>query len=569
MTFLSFTMIVSVLVAGLSLASLVLAEAVAKRVHGSVELEKAAAVGEAGLLYIVEQWRRTSGGASASFLDYVDQNGDGRATTPEENAEIGRTRPLGNGGSFELLEIADAEVAPSVRGKVVLVRGVVGGVPYLWRALLSPNLVAPIQGVGTIGSQTWWGGAKFEALGGGCGTVFGNGNLTVSGNETIDGDVRMGGTVQQNGARPITGSVVQGAPPIDFPDQQAIINAVTEAVNDPKPPGFWKNPVTSLVVTRPLAAAEAINADATRLGSGWSNANTPNMRHMFLRGGAATLPAGNYAFGRLWLDGSTLVIKAPPGGGTLVLADLYLTNGARLVLDARDGPFTIVSPQNNAYYHASSVGSSGAVRWNGSGWVSGAPSLKVDGSSSAHVWNRTAGVGAGSNVPKPARGTTNGYDDWVIKNSSALAVVTADPTARGAELYMRSEVDFVLSNGARVMAGVQPNDLAALLNPASGLGALDALAQNAPGFLVWSGGAYLPRLNISAGHGASGLASSFTGLVYGAFEATIGPQGMLTGAFVGKTMNSKGRVRYDARLSKQLTGQDGDSHHVVVKFREG
>lgn len=559
-------MVVAALVAAFALTSLVASDAIARRVGGMARLEKAAAIAESGLAYLVEQWRETSGGAGASFLDYTDQNGDGRATLAAENAAIGVPRAIG-GGTFTLLEIEDADVDSGITGKVVLVRAIFDGVPFEWRALLAQNVVAPIQGVGTSGSQRWWGGSQFAAFGDGRGTVFGNGNLSVSGEGTINGDVRMGGTITENGARPITGSVVEGAPPVEFPDQQAVIDAVVDRANDAKGAGFWKDPVDSIVFDVPPTAAEALDANPVKLGTGWSSTRTPEMAHLMIRGGRGTLPAGNYAFGRLWLDGAILTIPAPPGGGTLVLSDLYLTNGARLIIDTRAGPMDVVAAKNNAYFYGTDVGSSGGRRWTGSGWTSGTPSIKLDGSSTSHIWSKTAGQG-GNVGPKPARGTTAGYDDWTIRDSSVLAVVTSEPNAKGFTLYMQEGVDLVLANGARVMAGVQPGDLDALRSTATGSAALDAMEQNAPGLVVWSGGGYLPRLNINAGRGDGGLASSFTGLTYGGFEATLGPRGKLLGAFVGTSVDTKGTILYDARLAKLLTSAKADTHHVVVKFRE-
>ncbi len=533
-------------------------QALSERVVGEARVGRAAAVGEAGLAYLCEQWRK-----NPTMLDVSDQNGDGKATTSAENSQVGVVRPLG-AGEFIVLEVQDAWIAPTCLGKVVTIEGRVDGDRYRWRALLSPNLVSPIQGVATIQNQSWSGNASFDSLGGQGGQVFGNGSLTVSGNATITGDVSMGGTV--SGAQAINGGVVQGASPVQFPDQTAIIASVIDQANNPKPAGFWSNPKTALAQTLPVLAMEAIDANPSALGAGWSSANTPNMKHMVIQGGNSSLPPGNYAFGRLWLDNAILTITSPPGGGTLVLSDLYLTNGARLIIDARNGPFTVVTATNNVYETQSAVGATNAQKWNilTSTWSNASPSIKLDGTLSGNIWNRTGGYP--SQGPKPLRGTGSGYDDWTLKDSSVLAVVTA-PNAKGVEFFMAAAADLVLANGSRIMAGLSGSDLPALQSSLTLGSQLDAMPQNALGFVAWSGGGDTPRLDINAGAGAGGLPTSFTGLTYGGFEGSLGAGGSLTGAFVGYSFTTAGTVRYDSRLAVLLTTPEADTAHVIVKRR--
>ncbi len=534
--------------------------AISDRVIGEAKVGRAGGVGETGLTYLCEQWR-----ANPTLLDINDQNGDGQATTALENSQVGVVRSFG-GGTFRLLTIEDVNVGPTVIGKVVTVEASHDGNRYSWRALLSPNLVSPIQGVGTIQNQWWRGTAEFGSLGNGRGSCFGNGSLTISGTAQITGEVTMSGNVTQQNQGTINGAVDDAAPPIQFPNQTQIINAVVDFANNSKPAGYWSNPKATLVQSQAVTAMEVIDANPSTLGSGWSSANTPNMKHLMIRGGTSRLPAGNYAFGRLWLDNAVLTIESPPGGGYLVMPDVYLTNGARLIIDTRNGPLTVVTGENNAF--EGTLTATNAQRWDTTtnAWVNSAPSLKLDGTTTSHIWNRTGGNSTGV---KPDRGTGSGYDDWTLKDGSIFAVVTPTPNDKGFEMYMQRSTDLVLANGSRLMAGVQPTDLAGLQARATTMPQIDAMGQNAMGFLVWSGGGDLPRLNINAGAGAGGLPSSMTGLTYGGFEGTIGVGGSLTGAFVGYSMDCSGSVSYDSRLASLLTGPADDTEHVVVKRRPG
>jgi hypothetical protein len=545
-----------------STAVLAISGSVASRVDAEVKSGKAASIGEAGLAFLVEQWRK-----NPTFLDYTDDNSDGKATTSAENAQIGVQRSLG-GGTFTLLEVRDQMVNPTARTKLVRVRALYDGFRYTWDAVLSPNLISPIQGVATQQDQIWREGSRFLNLSTQTsGSCYGNGNLTMLGTSSIAGDVMMGGSIHVPGASSITGEAVEGAPPVTFPDQETVIAAVVSSTRT-KPAAFWSNPKTALVQDQAVTAMEVIDGNAANLGTGWSNASTPHLKHLMIRGGVSRLPAGNYAFGRLWLDDAILTIRAPAGGATVVLQDVYLTNRARLILDARDGPITIVTAQNNAFFYGTSVGSTNAARWDAAQnrWVAAAPAIRLDGTTSTYTWNRTAGQSYNTG-PKPARGTTAGYDDWIIKDGAVLATVTASPDSPGADLYMMEGVDLVLANGGKIMGGIQPTSLSALQTRSTSDSQVGAMAQNARGFVGWSGGGYLPRLNISAGNGSTGAASSVTGLLYGGFEGTLGAVGSITGAFVGYSMDSRGRVTYDGRLATLLIEPAADTHHVVVKKR--
>jgi len=551
--------IVFVLLAGAT-TSLSLAHAVADRIAAALKLDRTAAIGESGLAWVSEAWRR-----DPAFLAINDLDGDGEATTALENPAIGVPHPLAGGG-FTITAIGDAPVGGTVHGRVVTLRASLDGVHVRWRAIISPNLLSPIQGVGTVSRQDWSGGARFGSLSSTPGTVFSNTDVDVRGQSTIEGDVTVHGDATTSSGGAITGTITEGAPEVAFPDQQAIIDAVVAQASGAKPAGFWSDARAAIVVDQPVTAMESLSANAGALGSGFNGTNMPGMRHLVVRGGVTHLPAGSYSFGRLWLDGSTMTIRAPAGGGTLVLADLYLTGGARLVIDARDGPFQVISPRNNVFFEGADVGSSDARRWNGSAWVAGAPSVRLDGGAAQYTWNRTAGQG-GNTGPKPARGTTAGYDDWTVKDDSALVIATPSPGAKGFEVFMPEGVDLVLANGGRILGGIQPAQYDAAASPATTIAGLDALDASAKGFIAWSGGGYLPRLNIDASGANPGHASRVVGLTYGGFEATIGAQGKFAGAFVGKSMNCKGEVLYDPRLSALVVEPEPNTHHVVARWR--
>jgi hypothetical protein len=548
--------VVTVLLAGVA-TSLTYAGSISTRVHGAMALERSSAIGDGGLAWVVEQWRRTP-----AFLDFVDLNGDGVATLPTENPQLGLSRPLGR-GTFELTEIRDTPIGGTVPAKVVTLRAEYAGARYTWRALLAPNVLVPILGVGTQASQFWSGGSTFDAIYEGRGCIFANGDLTVRGQSTITGDCVIHGQVITQAGGAIDGTIEEGAPLVEFPDQQARVGAAVEAART-APLGSWSDARNSLVIESPVAAMESLDADATTFGSAWPA--IPSMSHLMIRGGAVRLPAGSYAFGRLWLDGAILTITAPSDGGRLILPDIYLTNGARLVIDARDGAFTAVAPENNSFFLGSDVGNQNGRRWSGSAWQAGAPSIRLDGGAAAYTWSNTAGQ-AGYTGPKPARGTTPGYDDWIIRDESAFVVVTSSPASKGFQLYMQEGLDLVLHNGARLIGGIQPADYDAVRSSATTVEGLDALGANAMGFLAWSAGGYLPRLNINAWGANPGNASRFFGLTYGGFEATIGPQGDFTGAFVGTSMECRGEVHFDARLTMLVVEPDPGSEHVVAKWR--
>ncbi len=549
----------AVTLASASVAALV--TGVADRVTVGTKLERTRSIGDVGLAFFVEHWRD-----SATFLDYTDGAGgapaDGKATTAAENAEIGVVREFGS-GTFTLTEIRDEQVTADTVAKTVRVLAVYDRFRYTWEALLAPNLVSPIQGVGTTDNQSWTGGATFDTLGGGSeGSVFGNGSFTASGAGTsLTGDVDMGGTATVTSPAVVDGTVSGGAATITFPDKTAIVNAELDAARL-QTASYWTNPQTAMTVGAG-AVREFIVGDATKMNYGrltGSNTNTP-LKHMLMRGGVSSLPAGNYAFGRLWLDNAILTIKAPPGGGALVLPDLYLTNGARLIIDATDGQFDVIAAKNNSY----------------KGYIGGTATLNIDGDkwNSASGGTATTAAQSGSTSVekvKVLKGSTYGsgsgsHDDWQIANGSLVAVVTASSLSKGAEMYIPQDTDFVLANGGLLIGGLEATDLAALQNASTTMATIGAMDSSATGFLAWSSGGGHPRLDINAGTNGGSTASSFTGLTYGGFKGTIGAIGSLAGAFVGQTMTTKGDFHYDPRLADLLVDPQPDTEHVVVKYR--
>ncbi len=541
----------------LSLASMsivIVADALYDRLTGDAKVEKARALGEAGLGYFAEEWR-----AHTSYLDYVDgANGapaDGVATTADESPAIGNAHELG-GGTFTLIAIQDKAIAASTSGakaKLVRVRSTFDGVRFTWEALLAPNLIGPIQGVATTLAQRWQNGATFDALGGGRGTIFGNSTARFSGTGTVvKGDVSMAAGVDVDAPAVVDGTIVENAAPVGFPDVAAIIGATVTAATE-QPASYWGDAAADLELDH-FAVHETIAGSASSLGPGWSDTNTPYLTHLFVRGGSSSLPAGNYVFGRLWLDAAVLTIKAPPGGGTLVLPDLYLTNGARLVLDASEGPFTVVGGFNHVFENP----------------IGGTAALEIDGD----LWNKHAGeegTAAADEMVKPLRGSTTGsgssHDDWQIVDGSILAVVTASPSAKGLEMYMPQDADLVLANGGSIRPGLDPSNLKHLANEHAPPAVLDKMETNAPGFIAWSVGGSHPRIDIATGANAGEYPASFTGLTYGGFKAVIGSLGTFTGAFVGQTMTIEGAFHYDSRLADLLIDAEPGSEHAVVKYR--
>ncbi len=544
------SLLVTMVISLASMSVVVLADAIFDRVAGDGKVDRAQAIGESGLTFIAEQWR-----ASPTFLDYEDgANGapaDGRATTAGENAAIGVPYELG-GGSFTLVEIRDVALAVDIGGKMVRVRSVYAGFRFVWEALLGPYLVAPIGGVSTSEEQRWTSGARFAARGTGRGNLLGNSDVLVSGTgTTITGDVRASGSVSITPPAVVAGTIAENAPPFGFPDMETTVATAVEEVQR-QPASYWRDPQAEL--SSLLAAREFIAASATSLGPGWSSAETPHVTHLFIRGGISSLPAGNYAFGRLWLDNAVLTIKAPAGGGSLVLADLYLKNNARLILDTSEGPFTVVAAANNAFMDS----------------IGGSASLNVDGDR----WNRPAGgtaTAAADGRVKPLRGTTVGddesHDDWQVADNAQLMVVTAQPTSKGLEAYLPDGNDIVLANGGSVRAGIDLSNLPLLQLPLTPLEYILGLEQNALGFIVWSGGEAISRLEINTGSRGGSTASSLTGLVYGSFRANFGTIASYTGAFVGQTVRTKGEFYYDARLRDVLIEPEPGTEHVVLKDR--
>lgn len=575
------------LLIGLSaVAALMYSDNVAARLRGQEKVAKAARVAENGIAWTIEEWRRSPG-----ILDFNDGNGDLAATTSAENARIG-VEVACAGGTFAITRIenanfGDAQTTP----KLIDIRGTYDNMRYAYRALIGPNLVSPIQGSGTRQSQTWQAGSLFTSIGGGgTGTVFANGNVTLgatSGGKTgarIEGDVAVVGNITAGSGSVVTGNRNDAAAAITFPNVAAKIAAkVTEAKG--RAASYWSDPQTSLVMNTAITKGETINANPANYGSGWPSQANMKSKSMALVGGNVSLPAGNYAFGRLWLDGTIMTIKAPSGGGTLVLPDIYLTNNARLILDATDGPFTIIQGQNQAFETSTDVGystantslSTNAWKWNGSSWAqatngkSGATNplqITMNGTASANLWYKTGGASsADSGGPKPDRGTGSGYDDWSLRDGGKFITVTPGVGSIGAELWMENAADLVLSNGGQILAGINSASLDALKSGATTDTQIDAMVKNAKGFIAWSGGGSNARLNIDSGAGAGGSGSLFYGMVFGEYDATLGANSEFVGAFVGDNITTAGVMRFDTRLIGIATSEDLNSHHPVVKFR--
>lgn len=569
------------LVIGLSaIAALSYGDAVLTRVAGQRKVDRAARIAEAGLAYLVEEWRR-----SPATLNVNDQDGDGRATTSGENPRIG-TAVACAGGTFTLLGIEDSTSGQTTL-KLVDVRGTYDGLSYAYRALLGPNLVSPIQGSGTRQSQTWQAGSLFTSIGGGQGTVFANGSVTVGGGSpggVINGDVAVVGSITVGSGGSISGTRNDAASAVTFPDVSAKLSAkISEAKG--RASSYWTDPQGALVVNSAVTAAETVNAVTSNYGSGWPSQANMKSKSMAIVGGNVSLAAGNYAFGRLWLDGTIMTIKAPSGGGTLILPDIYLTNNARLILDCSDGPFTVIQPVNQAFETATKVGyntsntstSTNAWKWDGSAFVqatnggSGASNplaIKFNGTGSAHLWYKTGGASnSDSTAVKPDRGTGSGYDDWCIRNGGKLITVTPSEGSIGAEMWMENAADLVLANGGQVLAGISSGKLDDLKSSSTTDSDIAAMTKNARGFIAWSGGGSNARLNINAGAGAGGSSSLFYGMVYGEYDATLGSNAEYIGAFVGDNITTAGTMRFDSRLADLAVGEDANTHHVVMKFR--
>ncbi len=576
--------IIVILVILASLAMFAYSTAIAERLYGGSRVERAAAVGETGLSFLVEQWRRTP-----AFLADSDTG-----TPGVQNANIGVVRQADAGGgqmgTFELLSIEDVAMAANTTGKMVRVRSEVNGMRYVWQALLSPNISSPIQGVATQEHQTWSGDSTFS----GDGDLFAGGNINVIGNAQVNGDaaVTSGNTINTGGGGTITGTQTENMGAPSFPDQQAQVDQVVSDMAN-APMSHWTDAKTAINVATAPTRMEIVRETSTNLdfNSSWASTRTL-VNHLAIEGGNMTLEGGtgNFAFGRLWMNGGILTIRAPAGGADLVVHDLYLMNGARLILDTRDGPFRVLTPRNQTdsdngspgYPTSGSSAFTAGAKWAAgstgtNGWSatavtgpSGANPLeaKFDGTTSGFLWVRDACQG--TSLPKPERGTTTGYDDWTIKDQAVLAVVTPNPGAEGVDVYFNNGGDLVLHNGARIMAGVQEANLAALQTPATTAAAIGAMGVNAPGFVAWSGGGDLPRFNIDADSNPVATSGSFfTGLTYGGFEGTIGDLGHFEGGFVGEFFECAGTVVYDSRLRALLARAAPDSHHVVVKFRVG
>lgn len=547
---------------------------------GLAKSDKASLVADAGLAYICEQWRRgRNAGTPVDILAYTDGDADGRATSAAEQTG---TPPIVIGtayasaqGTWTLLSIEDIALSGTT-GKQVRVLSQVDGFRAQFDALLAPNFDSPIQGVGTEGDQDWTGGALFDVTGGtATGTVFGNGDFTVGGTSNINGDASFAGTITDPGANSVTGSKNAGVAPYTFPDPQPFIDAaVTDAKSATPKGGAWLdplNPANFAISGGAPVAWESLTASTSRMGSGWNTTNTPHLKHMFIRGNATTRTvvtynAGNLAFGRLWIDNATVIIKTPAGGGTFTIPDLYLVNGGRLIIDASNGEASVVTGVNNAYETASNVGTSNPKRWDGSAFSTVAINTfaKQGGSSATNVWNQSGGS-TSSSYPKQLEGTGSGYDDWVIEDDSVLAIVTPDINSKGMTMYMQGAADLVLNNGGLILPGVQATDLDTVKTGAHT--AVEAIPGQAIGFIAWSGGGNLPRFDLNEGGG--GHDSTVYGLIYGGFEGNMEPQGKLIGAFVGQSMDTKGEIYYDARLANLLSSQRANSEHVVYKRRVG
>jgi len=539
------------------------ADAAYQRVNGDWKLEKAGAIADGGLSYYVEQWRRTPA--------VLNSSGAYPVTRVADNPNFEVARPLG-GGTFMITRIERVTLGAgsATEGRVVTIRGEYDGTRNTFRALLAPNLNSPIQGVGTTSTQTWLGTSKFTATGTDFGTIFGNSTLGVSAGAMITGNAKFSGAITNAGT--ITGTKTTGAAPVSFPDQIAIVNAaINQAATNKATAGFWQDSKANFLAAGVAAGGvkptsmERIPAAATNLNNSgetiWTGTNTMNQAHYMIRGGNLTMPAGNYAFGRLYLDGTILTLKAPAGGATIVVPDLYLANGARLILDATDGPFNIVTGKNNAY--EGSISATGAETYsNGTNaFTAGTPALTMPGDSG--IWRGESG---GSDPVKKSKG--NGHlDDWQIKDGSLLAIVTSDPNAKGAELFMKTDVDLTLANGSGLLSGIQASNLTALKSSATSMSSITAMERNATGFAAWSAGGGNPRLDINTDAGAGGNPSIYGGLTYGAWPGRIGANGTLEGAFVGSTLRNAGTIIYDSRLAAAVSTADANSHHVVVKTR--
>jgi hypothetical protein len=441
--------------------------------------------------------------------------------------------------------------------------------------------------VGTQSNQNWTGGAIFDVTGGDAvGTVFGNGNLSIGGTSNIDGDASFAGTIDDPGANSVNGTKTENHAPYTFPDQDAVIDAAVATAQGGSPiGGAWLDPrdASSFTVSGAPPTIEVLNANVSKMGSGWNSTNTPYMTHFAVKGTGSVaggdqsvieFDAGNLAFGRLWIENATVIVKTPPGGGTFALTDIQLFNNARLIFDASDGKATVVTGSNNAFDSSTDVGTTSPKRYDNSTQTFDALAdtstfMKFHGSASSNQWHKSA-ANSGSAPKDSGRGTTSGYDDWQILDSSILATVTASPNDKGIEMYSQNGNDLVVDGNSAVMSGLSDVDGDGDVDAADqtllrkgDLTAVLAAPQNAIGFIAWSAGGELPRFDV--GEGGGGGSSGVTGLFYGGWEGNLGPQGKLIGAFVGQDMDSKGAVYYDARLATLLTSARKNSEHVVFK----
>lgn len=594
------------LLAGVAVGWAVVAKGSASRSANERDLDEATAVGEAGLAFVVEQWRMFPDNATPQgsypsaypngFL-YVEQTEtDGWAEITATNGPgvdadvLGTWFRVGNagGGRFTVIGIQNSTVGSG--GKVVRILAQFDNVNYTWEAVLASNTTSPIQGVGTQTTQSWSNGT-FSTIGGGNGgSVFGNGNITIGTSGTINGNVASGGTVSSSGT--ITGTKTSNAAPITFPDQAGIVNnAEANAANPTVNPGssFWggtdpKTFLTNLLapqspLTRPTMEINILSSEPS---TGLSSPNPTNWNnllgkqaHLYVKGNGTqatastqvlTLPGSTqYAFARLWIDAATVVITAPPGGGTLVMPDIYVTNGGRLILDTSlsTAPLTILNQGNNQYEFPGNYSVNKYTPATNSWGTATTSGSTMTGSTTA--WNNNNGPAS-----KPPAGNGS-YDEWGITNNAFLATLTSSPTAQGAVFYNTAGTDFVMNNGGYIMGGIQTANSSTLLNGAmASAQGLFSSGVNASGWVGWSGGvgSNNARFNVNA-HGGSPAASGYGGLTYGAYSGVIGSNGTLEGAFVGYSMNvsGSGQVKYDPSLASRLQAAAPNTNHVLTKRR--
>jgi hypothetical protein len=604
-----------ILLTGLAVAWASYASGSATRSVNERHLDEAAAVGDAAIAFVNEQWRRfpdAAGGGSGyptaypkGFLYVTGTETDGWAEITSAHGPgvdapaLGQWFSIGTAGNprFCLIGIENATVGGG--GKIIRILAQYDQLNYTWEACLAQNTTSPIQGVGTQTNQTWSGGT-FNSLSGGTGigTVFANGNISLGTGVSIGGNASAHGTVSGGGA--VTGSTTNSAPTITFPDQAAIVNAAeanaaSSTINpssswwggtDPK--SFLASTLSSATAaTRPYMEIAIVGTEpSTGLSApnptSWANL-AGKQAHLYVKGNGTqtaastqvlTLPGTTqYAFARLWIDGATVVITAPPGGGTLVMPDIFVTNGGRLILDTSlasgSPPLQILNQGSNQWV---SPGISGVFTYN----------------QTTDTWSATAGTGAatdnmygstkpwysndsvGSPTVKPAQGN-GGYDEWQVSNNAFLATITSSPTAEGAIFYNTAGTDFVMNNGGYIMGGIQSSNVSTLETGAMGSAqGLFSTGANAMGWIGWSGGtgSANARFNVNA-HGGTAANSGYAGLTYGAYAGAIGSGGSLTGAFVGYSMSVSGTggVLYDSKLAGLISAGTADTNHALTKRR--